>query len=312
MREVALGKPCRTPEAPSWRRWRGAFSAGLCLVLTAAVGCEALLVSPPPASPEPGSLLTDTLFIGFAQDRIELIEGESVAVDIEFEAQYRSPSDPPKWQLGFRAVVESGTASAEDLLVAAGHVGDLYQVLGKGTTWLGMQALPDGIAEPSETFTLHLKPDADVKDASYPPAIELTNAELEIVIHDADAAAICSRVRIRGSPPRRLTRPGCRSSACPSWGIFQTEVTVGAARSVPLQWDMLSDGRINGWRIETLGSRVRHHLVLQWDIERSAEMRVQPCPLSDRGPTLVCTVDACEAYAAGSRIPPPGSPLVCR
>ena len=85
-----------------------------------------------------------------------------------------------------------------------------------------------------------------------------------------------------------------------------------ADRGAPLQLERLrSSGRIDGWRLEFAGSRIRHHLVLQWDNERSAEMQLQACPAWGGGPTLVCTEDACQVYPAGAPIPAPGSPLVC-
>ena len=265
---------------------------------------------PPGPPPPPGSLQ-----VGFAEDRVELREGEGIAVGIEFEPHYRSPPDPDmhedSWRLDLRVIVEPEGELSGDLWVGEVPLRPTYafRYLRRQTTWLALQALPDGEPEAPETLTLRL---ALVGGQPYARRrIELTNAELEVVIHDADTAAVCSDVGITATPPRRLIDRGDRPE-CASWGVFETEVTVEADRGAPLQLERLrSSGRIDGWRLEFAGSRIRHHFVLQWDNERSAEMRLQACPAWGGGPTLVCTEEACETYPAGAPIPAPGSPLAC-
>ena len=303
----------------------GVCLAGAVLLLVAAgvAGCGSDPVVPaPPSLPPPGPSPVppprpiDSLFVGFVQDRVELREGEGTAVDIEMEPLYRSPPDPDdgedEWRLGFRVIVESGSESAGDLWVGEVPLLPTYRarLVSRQTTWLALQALPDGEPETSETLTLRL----ELVEGQYPRRrIELTNAELEVVIHDADTAAVCSGVRIIATPPRRLNARGYRGSSCPAWNVFETEVTVEADRSAPLQLERLSSyGRIDGWQVGSSGSRVRHRLVLQWDNERSAELRVQACPAWGGGSTLVCREDACRVYPAGAPIPAPGSPLACR
>ena len=255
------------------------------------------------------------MFLGFAQDRIEINEGGEVAVDIEFEPYYRGTPDRLNdfWLLDVRAVVEPGSASAEDLLVGGVRIGHDYKRLEAGTTWLGMRALADGVAEEPETLRLRLEPFPN-PDYRYPPVIEIRNAELEVVIRDAEAADVCPDIRIAATPPRRVPRTG-RGLICPIFYSFETEVTVESERGTPLQLDRIgSKGRIHGWRVESLGSRVRHQLLVQWEVleERSWELRVEPCPRTGRGPTLVCTTESCKTYAPGSQVPAPRRPAACR
>ena len=302
----------------------GVCLAGAVLLLVAAgvAGCGSDPVVPaPPSLPPPGPSPVppprpiDSLFVGFVQDRVELREGEGIAVDIEMEPLYRSPPDPDngedEWRLGLRVILEPASESAGDLWVSEVPLLPTYRarLVSRQTTWLALQALPDGEPETSETLTLRL----ELVEGQYPHRrIELTNAELEVVIHDADTAAVCSDVRITATPPRKITRQENRPD-CPSWGVFETEITVEADRSAPLQLERVSSyGRIDGWRVESVGSRIRHQLVLQWDNEGSAEMRVHACPAWGGGSTLVCTEDACRIYPAGAPIPAPGSPLACR
>ena len=301
----------------------GVCLAGAVLLLVAAgvAGCASDPVVPaPPSLPPPGPSPVpppppiDSLFVGFVQDRVELREGEGIAVGIEFEPHYRSPPDPDMhedfWRLDLRVIVEPGSELSGDLWVGEVPLRPTYsfRYRRRQTTWLALQALSDGEPEAPETLTLRL----EIVEGQYPyRRIELTNAELEVVIHDADTAAVCSDVGITATPPRRLIDRGDRPE-CASWGVFETEVTVEADRGAPLQLERLrSSGRIDGWRLEFAGSRIRHHLVLQWDNERSAEMQLQACPAWGGGPTLVCTEDACQVYPAGAPIPAPGSPLVC-
>ena len=265
---------------------------------------------PPPPRPPIGSML-----VGFVQDRVELREGEGIAVDIEMEPHYLLSPDPEKfedsWTLNLRVFVEPEWELSGDLWVGVLPLPPRRseRYLSAQTTWLALQALPDGEPEAPETLTVRL---ALAEGQPHRRRIEFTNAELEVVIHDADTAAVCSDVQVIATPPRRITRQENRPD-CPSWGVFETEVIVEADRSAPLQLERISPyGRIDGWRIDAAGPRVRHHLVLQWDKERSAEMRVEACPTWGRGPTLVCTEEACRVYPSGVPIPEPGSPLVCR
>lgn len=246
-------------------------------------------------------------------------------MDIEFETFYpvpRDPNDYPEYPaqilyaMDVRARVEPGSATEDDLLVDAVPVGDWTSLLGTGTTWLAVQALADGIAEGSETLVLRLAPEPRPNVYArfhYPPAVELRNAELEVVIHDREPAAVCATAQITATPPRNLTLPLHLRRRCSLWGAIETEVTLEVDRGQDLQWDRIVPyGRVHGWRIEPMGSRIRHELVVQWWTEESWEMRLQPCPESGRGPTLVCTVDRCETYPAGAAIPPPRIPAGCR
>ena len=264
-------------------------------------------VLPPPRPPPPRF---DVMFVGFAEDRIEIVEGEDAAVEIAFDPYYWVDPDVSdqrdRWLLDVRAVVEAGSASAEDLLVAGGvRIGAGVRIVEAGRTWLGVRAVSDGKAEGPESLRLRLEP----VPRSYlngPEVVEVTNAELEVVIRDAETADVCSDVRITATKPR--ADPGAfEKLRCPFHFVFETEVTVEADRGAALQLDRLaSEGRIDGWRVEPLGSRVRHEFVLQWFVreERSWETRLEPCPGTGRGPTLVCTWESCRVYGPGSEVPP--------
>lgn len=295
-----------TPEDDGKRVTARLGCAALLLAAGAVTGCANIGSAPSSSSPA-----SDTLSVGFGTDRIELSEGEGTAVNIEFVPSYGSPpdADAQRWTFDLRVVVEP--ESAADLLVGAFPFAGYGRFAGPERDWLAIHALPDGERESAETFTLRLEA-APPTQGRRARAVRITNGEVQVVIRDADTERLCSEVRITATPPRRLTRPGFRRW-CPSWGVFETEVTVEADRNLSLPLERLgSYGRIDGWRIESVGPRIRHHLVLQWDLERSAEMRVQVCPAGSGGSTLVCDDEACEIYAAGPRVPAPASPLVCR
>lgn len=245
--------------------------------------------------------------MGFVQERIELREGEGAAVDIKFESQPASDASGDRWTLGLQVVVEP--ESPRDLWIGTVPFENTIRFEGKETTWIPIRALPDEEPEPTETRTLRLQLDAQ---SSSGKVVELGTAELEVVIHDANTATVCSDVGITHTRPRRVTPPHYRRR-CSRWGVFETKVVVEADRGTQLALERISSyGRIHGWGFSMVGSRVRHHLVLQWDNERSAGMRVGVCKGQGGGLTLACDQRACEVYAAGEPIPPPGSPLVCR
>ena len=294
----------------------------LWLALAGAAGCggagedpaSAVPVLPPPRPSPPPPPTTDTLFLGFARDRIEIVEGEEVAVDIEFEAYYRVPPDISLWKdlwaLDVRAALEAGSASAEDLVVGGVRIGYSDRILEAGTTWLAMRAPADGVAEGPETLRLRLEPAPNwhLGEYLYPQVIEVTNAELEVVIRDAEDPDVCPDIRITATAPRRV-RGTYRGLICPFNWSFETEVTVESERGTALQLDRLaSEGWIQEWRVKPLGSRIRHELLVQWKVleERSWEVRVAPCP--GRGPTLVCSWKSCRTYAPGSLVPGPRRP----
>ena len=255
-----------------------AAASVLLLALALGAGCEEsgenALVAPPPVLPlprPPGPPRIDTLYIGFVTDRVEVREGETVTVDIEMEAEYWPPlgSNSPlnrlrEWR--FQLEVIGAEEAAEDLRLSPVPWGSVGKVGAAGTRWLAIQALPDGVSEGAETVRLRLHPPVlepvFVGGLERPRRIELRNAELEVEIHDVDTAGVCSDVRIAATQ-RRLAWAGYRR--CPSWNVFEAAVTVESDRSAPLTLDRLSPyGRIDGWRVEFEGSRIRHHLVLQW------------------------------------------------
>ena len=197
-RRRALGRA----DAGGWARWL------LWWAVAGAAGCgdggEAPASPPLLPPPEPPPSRVSTLFLGFVEERIEIVEGEGAAVDIAFEPYYWvAPDVADRWVLDVRAVVEAGSASAEDLVVGGVRIGAEVQILESGTTWLGLRALADGVEEAPETLRLRLEPVAAAnRGGSYPEVVEVTNAELEVVIRDAEAADICADVRITATKPR--------------------------------------------------------------------------------------------------------------
>ena len=309
------------------RDHRAAWAA-LLLVAGMGLGCQEGPESPapPPAPTVPAAEIPpppprkDTLFLGFAQDRIEIVEGEAAAVDILFEPYYVD-DDPTKqaatWLPEVQTVLEPGTASAADLLVRGVGIGSGTEVLESGTTWLAMLAVEDDLDEGPETLTLRLDPLPDDRrwGGSHPEVIEITRGELEVVIRDAPDAGSCRNVTIRATPPRDVTG-GPPASANPCDGrLWETEVTVESDRGDEIQLDRIrAPGRVYGWRVESLENRVRHRLRFQWlrGPDLPPEMALRPCAQTGRGPTLVCGAEECRTYPPSSAIPPTERPVQCR
>ena len=297
-------------------------ACGLACLLAGGAGCGGTAGTedlapvprlPPPEIPPPPPL-EDTVYLGFTQERIELVEGESAALAVAFEPVFpRGVSGGREDALTFDLLVEvePGSGSAADVAVSgAVRVGDFTYVLRAGTTWLGLRALVDELAEPPETLRLRLSPALPEEfqtERQYPTVFEFTNEVLEVELRDGGGADRCRNVRISASPPRRASIDVLRADNCLDGTVYETEVTVEADRTEAVQLDRItSHGRISDWRVGFDGGRVRHDLTLQWRPEeaRAWEMRVQPCASAAGGPTLVCTVDSCAVYPAGSRLPP--------
>ena len=241
-------------------------------------------------------------------------------MDIFFEPYY-ADDDPETWFTTtlqeVQAVVEPGTASEADLLLRGVLIGRGGQILAPGTTWLTMVAVEDDLDEEPETLTLRLEPIPDQPrwDAYHPEVIEFTNAELEVVIRDAPDAGSCRNVTISATPPRdvgggpRGSAPSCEER------LWETEVTVESDRGDAIQLDRIrAPGRVYGWRVESLGERVRHQLRFQWvrGPDLPLEMALRPCAETGRGPTLVCGARACRTYPPGATMPPPERQAQCR
>ena len=308
------------------RDHRAAWAA-LLLVGGMGLGCQEGPESPapPPAPTVPAAEIpppppqTDTLFLGFAQDRIEIVEGEAAAVDIVFEP-YHVNDDPTSqvasWLSGVRAVVAPGTASAADLLVRGVQVGSFSFPLEAAATWLAMLGVEDDLDEGPETLTLRLEPDPDqpIPNAYPPKFIEVTNAELVVVIHDAPDAGTCRNVTIRATRPRDVTGGPRGPDPCEE-RLWETEVTVESDRGDAIQLDRIrAQGRVYGWKVESLGNRVRHQLRFQWGrgADPLREMAFRPCAQTGRSPTLVCGAQECRTYPPGAKVPPPERRAQCR
>ena len=337
MRAERGTKPCASRGARPSRRNGGArrearipglrllAACGLALSLAGGAGCGGTAGTddlapvprlPPPEIPPPPPL-ENTVYIGFTQERIELVEGESAAVAVAFEPVFPRGSSG-RWEdaLTFDLLVEvePGSGSAADLAVSgAVRVGDFTTVLQAGTVWLGLRALVDDAAELPETLRLRLSPalpEEFMTETQY-PLFEFTNEVLEVEVRDGGGADRCRDVRISARPPRRASIDVWGGDSCFRTNVYETEVTVEADRAEAVQLDRItSHGRISDWRVRFDGGRVRHDLTLQWMPEeaRGWEMRVQPCASEAGGPTLVCTVDSCVVYPEGSRLPPTRRP----
>ena len=200
-------------------------------------------------------------------------------------------------------------ASADDLLVARE-----IAVYGNGSgrptpvrdvALVTIRAREDGVAEPPERLRLRLDPASEsVFYGASPINVGLTRPEIEVVITDGPGQ--CADVRIRASEPRRT--PGGATCAR---GIYETEITVDTGSPQALQLGSAPISRVLASRTEPAGAAFRHVLNVQWRLGPgpAQEFRVQPCPDPGRGPTLICSNRACQAYAAGSELPPPQPPL---
>lgn len=297
----------------------GVLIATLLALTAVPIGCgenepsPVIPVLPPPRPPPPPPPSVDTVYVGFAQDRIEITEGLETSADIDYDVYYADPPDPrfdeDRYRFALEMIVEPGSGSAGDLLETSAWIGHGF-ILEPGTTWIPLQALADGLAEETEVLTLRMRP-VQSEHRGYPPAIEVVNPTLEVVIRDEAAAGVCSNVRIRGTRPRNIARPDGAGS-CPA-GEFETRITLEADVGDPVYVDRAPPyGRIYGWRVASDGARIRHDLALQWSVVRTWELRLEACPGSARGPTLVCTVEKCETYPAGAFIPPTRIPARCR
>ena len=243
-------------------------------------------------------------------------------MDIFFEP-FKVNAFPVAWMLTVfpevKLSVEPGTASESDLLVRGVHIGGGGRALVSGTTWLAMLAVEDDLDEGPETLTLRLEPvpdeprwDADSRSVE---VFEVTNAELEVVIRDAPDAGSCRNVTISATPPRDVFRTARGPSDRCVRRLWETEVTVESDRGDPIQLDRIrAPGRVSGWRVESLGDRVRHQLRFQWvrGPDLPPEMALRPCAQTGRGPTLVCGARACRTYPPGATIPPPERQAQCR
>ena len=204
MRAERGTKPCASRGARPSRRNGGArrearipglrllAACGLALSLAGGAGCGGTAGTddlapvprlPPPEIPPPPPL-ENTVYIGFTQERIELVEGESAAVAVAFEPVFPRGSSG-RWEdaLTFDLLVEvePGSGSAADLAVSgAVRVGDFTTVLQAGTVWLGLRALVDDAAELPETLRLRLSPalpEEFMTETQY-PLFEFTNEVL--------------------------------------------------------------------------------------------------------------------------------------
>ncbi len=282
--------------------------------------------SPPPAAPAPPATPPPDptpppnahVVAGFARDRIEIREGETIHLEVPFDAVADLRFfvyDAVTIRVGVEILEDD--ASADDLLVARE-----IAVYGNGrgrtppvsdVALVTIRAREDGLAEPPERLRLRLKP-ASVSPwyLAEPLNVGLTRPEIEVVI--LDGANECSDIRISAAAPRRVDS----GTACER-GIHETEITVETGEPQtgehqPLQMGSSAVSRVLARRTEPAGAGFRHSLTVQWRLGPGPEQefRFQPCLDPGRGPTLICSNRACGVFAEGEEVPPPQPPVCGR
>ena len=266
---------------------------------------------PPPPPPEPEPEPEGDIVVGFTQERIEIREGETILVEVGFDADNELDDF---WfdelTVPLRVTVEAGTASPEDVVVAR-QVGVYGWGLGRtppvsDVSFVPLRAREDGLSEPAETLRLRLATLTDpAETVPYGDEVRVafTRREIEVVILDGDDR--CSGVELTAAAPRRS-----KSGATCQQGIYQTDVTVVSPIRDFLRLDPDPRSRIIGIRTEPAGTGFRHELTVQWKLGFSEwDFRFRPCPDPGRGPALLCSNVACEVFAEGEPLPPPERPI---
>ena len=247
---------------------------------------------------------------GFALERVEIREGETVHLRVPFEGvrdlrYYWYDA----WTLRVGVRMLEDEASADDLL-AAREIAVYGNGLGRtepvtDVALVTIRAREDEVAEPPERLRLRLVPgDASAHYGAAPFTMGLTRPEIEVVIRDG--ANQCSGIRLSASAPRRVP-----SGASCQRAIHEADITVESDGSQPLQVGSPPSSRIVARRSEPAGAGMRHALRVQWRLGPGPEQefRFQPCQDPGRGPTLICSNRECAVYEEGEELPEPRPPI---
>ena len=276
---------------------------GLVLALIGGVACYGERTEAPtlPESVTGSPPLRDepTVVVGFAEPRVEIVEGEDAAILVAFEV----PADSPHagglfYGLSLPVMVEGVTADGEDLQIGDGvWIRAPRGVPLRESTWLAMYAPLDGVAEGAETLKLRLS-DPVFSGLGEPPAVEFGIREAEVVIRDrsSSSSGACSDVEIQAGTPQPVVLDEAEA--------YTTDVVVVTDTSQSAGLDEVPWGAaIVRWRLEISGSRVEHRFRVAW--RSTCELRLRPCAAGEAGPTLVCSPRACSIYGPGEPVPPP-------
>ena len=266
---------------------------------------------PPPPPPEPPPDPEGDIVVGFAQERVEIREGQTIPLEVRFDA---GANLGPAWfhqlTVPLRVTVEGESASAEDVVVArqvavygwgAGRTPPVSDI-----ALIPVRAREDGLLEEPETLRIRLSTETDPAKSlgsGHPVRVAFRRAEIEVVI--LDGAEGCSGVRLTAASPRRS-----RSGATCQRGIYQTDISVESDTADFLRLDPDPTSRILSIRSEPAGAGFRHQLTVQWKLGLLEwDFRFRPCPDPGRGPALVCSNVACRVFAEGEPLPPPERPV---
>ena len=265
----------------------------------------------PPPTPEPPPDPEGDIVVGFAQERVEIREGQTIPLEVRFDADINlSQAWFHQLTVPLRVTVEGESGSADDVLVArqvavygwgAGRTPPVSDI-----TVIPIRAREDGLSEEPETLRLRLSTQTDPAESiryGLPVRVAFRRAEIEVVI--LDGADRCSGVRLTAARPRRS-----QSGASCQHGIYETDITVESDAVDFLRLDPDATSQILSIRSEPAGAGFRHELTVQWKLTRLEwDFRFRPCPDPGRGPALLCSNVACRIFAEGEPLPPPERPV---
>lgn len=267
--------------------------------------------TPPPPPPEPEPEPEGDIVVGFARDRIEIREGETLEVEVLFEADTENRS---AWfnelRVPLRVRVEAGSAGPDDVAVAR-RVGVYGFGLGSDgpvsdVSLIPLRARQDGILEGPESLRLRLATESEPAEGlRFGEEVEVAfrNAEIEVVI--VDGPDRCADLTLTAAAPRRS-----RSGASCQRGIYQTDVVLVTGTPAPVRLDPDPISRVIRIRSEPAGTGFRHEMTIEWKLGFSAlDFRFRPCTDPGRGPALLCSNVDCRVYAEGEELPPPEPPV---
>ena len=265
----------------------------------------------PPPPPEPPPDPEGDIVVGFAQERVEIREGQTIPLEVRFDADINlSRAWFHQLTVPLRVTVEGESGSPEDVVVArrvavygwgAGRTPPVSDI-----AVIPIRAREDGLSEERETLRLRLSTETDPAESvryGWPVRVAFRRAEIEVVI--LDGADRCSGVRLTTATPRRS-----QGGASCQHGIYETDITVESDTTDFLRLDPDPTSQILSIRSEPAGAGFRHELTVRWKLTRLEwDFRFRPCPDPGRGPAQLSSNVACRVFAEGEPLPPPERPI---
>ena len=181
----------------------------------------------PPPVPEPPPEPEGDIVVGFAQERIEIREGQTIPLEVRFDADINcSQAWFHQLTIPLRVTVEGESGSADDV-VGARQVAIYGWGAGRTPPVSDIAVIPirareDGLSEEPQILRLRLSTETDPAESlryGWPVRVAFRRAEIEVVI--LDGADRRSGVRLTAATPRRS-----RSGRTCEQGIYETDITV--------------------------------------------------------------------------------------